>query len=348
MRRLSAFAAMLGGAILLVSVPHSPAAATSAPAAARAPAHAKIRVDAITVHSRSIEGNLEGNSADRKVFVVLPPGYERARGKRYPVIYFLHGFDARPDAIAGLAEAALTRQGAAEMIIVLPDGYTRHGGSMYSSSPTVGDFEDFVARELVAFIDSRYRTIARRESRGLAGHSMGGYGTLRIGMKHPGVFSALYAMSACCIRPPAIRPAFSKQLEEMTVEQAAKANFLTRVGIASAAAWSPAPDKPPLYLDGGTTKGVVDPLVEARWAANVLLAMLPQYVGALKRMTAIGLEVGDKDFLLRDDTAMHDSLTRYGIRHDWQVFQGDHTNRFDQRFVTNIVPFFARNLKGKR
>ena len=67
-------------------------------------------------------------------------------------------------------------QGAQDMIIVLPDSKTFHNGSMYSSSVTTGDFERFIAHDLVAYIDAHYRTIPERKSRGLAGHSMGGYG----------------------------------------------------------------------------------------------------------------------------------------------------------------------------
>ena len=90
------------------------------------------------------------------------------------------------------------------MIVVLPDSKTRHNGSMYSSSQTTGDFERFVARDLVTFHRrSRYRTLANRTSRGLVGHSMGGYGATRIGMKHADVFGSLYIMSPCCLSPAA-------------------------------------------------------------------------------------------------------------------------------------------------
>jgi enterochelin esterase-like enzyme len=90
--------------------------------------------------------------------------------------------------------------GSQEMILVLPDANTVYNGSMYSNSPTTGDWEGFLSRDLVAYVDKHYRTLADRDSRGLSGHSMGGYGTLRAGMKHPEVFSALYAMSSCCLK----------------------------------------------------------------------------------------------------------------------------------------------------
>jgi enterochelin esterase-like enzyme len=92
------------------------------------------------------------------------------------------------------------------MIVVIPDAKTAYNGSMYSGSMTTGDFETFVSRDLVRYVDAHYRTIPDRLSRGLAGHSMGGYGTARIGMKHADTFGALYMMSPCCLRPaPPIR-----------------------------------------------------------------------------------------------------------------------------------------------
>ena len=81
-------------------------------------------------------------------------------------------------------------QGAQEVIVVLPDPKTVHNGSMYSSSITTGDFEQFIAKDVVAYIDAHYRTIANRASRGLARHSMGGYGATRIGMRHADVLAA--------------------------------------------------------------------------------------------------------------------------------------------------------------
>src|SRR4051812_15311113 len=148
-----------------------------------------VTVERIKVHSPAIEGNLEGESADRDVLVVLPPDYAKARHRRYPVLYALHGYSIGAEQwikeihVPQTIEGAFAK-GAREMIVVLPDSKTVHNGSMYSSSVTTGDFETFVARDLVRYVDSHFRTLAVRESRGLAGHSMGGYGTARIGMKH--------------------------------------------------------------------------------------------------------------------------------------------------------------------
>ena len=81
-------------------------------------------------------------------------------------------------------------QGAAEdgneVILVMPDGFSKLRGGFYSNSPTVGNYQDFVGKDLVDWVDANYRTIATRAGRGLSGHSMGGYGTLRLGMTLPG------------------------------------------------------------------------------------------------------------------------------------------------------------------
>jgi enterochelin esterase-like enzyme len=170
-------------------------------------------VEHVKVHGKSLEGNLEKDSPDRDVFIYLPPGYTANTSQRYPVVYMLHGYGLTAERwmpFTKMAEAAdndIASGTMKEMIIVNPDAYTIYNGSMYSSSITIGDWESFIADDLVSYVDSHYRTIANRASRGLGGHSMGGYGTIRIGMKRPDVFSSLYIMSACCLmnnpRPPA-------------------------------------------------------------------------------------------------------------------------------------------------
>jgi enterochelin esterase-like enzyme len=121
------------------------------------------------------------------------------------VVYYLHGF-----AISGRnfynymqVPTAVAQNAAAgrEFIVVVPDTLTRMGGSMYSDSAATGNFREFVARDLVGYIDANYRTIASKEGRGLAGHSMGGYGTWVTAMSYPEVFSSIWAQSACCVTP---------------------------------------------------------------------------------------------------------------------------------------------------
>ena len=191
---------LLGVVVLLAAWASPGLAQNNAPAK-------KGTVERIKVHGAALAGNLEGDSPDRDVFIYLPPSYASSRNQRYPVVYLLHGYGVTaerwisPDYtnLVATADALMSAGTIKEMILVNPDAYTKHGGSMYSASVTIGDWETFIAEDLVAYVDKNYRTIASRESRGLGGHSMGGFGTFRVGMKRPDVFVALYPMSACCL-----------------------------------------------------------------------------------------------------------------------------------------------------
>lgn len=310
-------------------------------------------VERIKIHGAALEGNLEGNAVDRDALVFLPPSYAKDKRRRYPVVYALHGYSIGAEQwskeihVPQTIEGAFA-QGAQEMIVVLPDSKTVHNGSMYSSSVTTGDFETYVARDVVAYIDSHYRTIPQRTSRGLVGHSMGGYGATRIGMKHADVFGSLYIMSPCCLSPrsagPA-NPAMEKALADVkTPADSAALNFGLRAQLAAAAAWSPNPKKPPLYLDLPASEGPARQDVLARWAANAPLAFVHQYVGNLKRYRAIAIDVGDKDGLRVDSAKLHDILDLYGIANTFEVYPGTHTSAVAVRFQNFVMPFFSKNL----
>ncbi len=318
------------------------------PVVANAP---RVIVETIVVHSPALEGNLEGESPDRKVIVYLPPDYNQHPSRRYPVVYVLHGYSIDNEMWTHEIHTPQTIEGAFAggvkgMIVVLPDGRTLHNGSMYSNSLTVGNFEGFIAHDLVAYIDAHYRTIADRDSRGLAGHSMGGYGATRIGMKYPDVFGALYIMSPCCLSARGAPPAdVAKALETVDSRDAAvKLDWGTRATLASAAAWSPDPKRPPLYFDPPTKDGVAQPDVLAKWAANAPLAMVDQYVGNLRRYKAIAMDVGDQDGLRVDAARLHDVLDSYGIDNSFEVYGGTHTSAVADRFQNHVLPFFSQHL----
>lgn len=317
------------------------------------PGAKRVAVEHIQVHGESLAGNLEGDAVDRDVFVFLPPSYTKEKSRRYPVVYALHGYSIGAEQwsheihVPQTLEGAFA-QGAKEMIVVLPDSKTVHNGSMYSSSVTTGDFEQFIAHDVVAYIDSHYRTLPNRESRGLVGHSMGGYGATRIGMKHADVFASLYIMSPCCLSPRPARPAnpeIEKALEAVkTPEDSAKLQFFARAQLASAAAWSPDPKNPPLYLDLPTKNGEPQPDVLAKWTANAPLAFIDQYIDNLRRYRAIAIDVGDQDGLKIDTQKLHDVLDKYGIANSFELYSGTHTSKVADRFQNHVMPFFSKNL----
>src|SRR3954452_8221045 len=116
-------------------------------------------VEHIKIHGTALEGNLEGDAVDRDVIVFLPPSYQNDKERRYPVVYALHGYSIGAEQwtheihVPQTVEGAFAK-GAQDMIVVLPDSKTVHNGSMYSSSVTTGNFESYVARDVVSYIDA--------------------------------------------------------------------------------------------------------------------------------------------------------------------------------------------------
>ena len=197
-----------------------------------------------------------------------------------------------------------------KMIVVMPDASNKLGGAFYTNSVAAGNWEDFITRDLVSYIDSRYRTIRRASSRGIAGHSMGGYGAIKLAMKHPNIYGAVYGLSACCMEwggeISAANPAWDKTVGFKTLDDVAAAQnyivesgfnfkdpevpraFVSLVLVALSAAWSPDPERPPFYADllveGSGDARKVSEVQQARWSANMPVAMLDQYRSNLARL----------------------------------------------------------------
>jgi enterochelin esterase-like enzyme len=326
-------------------------------------------VEHIKVHGKSLEGNLLGDSPDRDVFVYLPPSYQTSRNRRYPVVYMLHGYGLNAEAylpafgIPTRVDKDIAAGTAKEMILVNPDAFNKYNGSMYSSSPTNGDWETFITEELVTYIDTHYRTIATRASRGLAGHSMGGYGTWRLAMKYPDVYSSIYAMSSCCLmnnpQPPGAgrggaAPGAAKQgAPKQTAADKGSGKAGAKGGrgggfantpLAEAAAWSSNPKRPPLFFDQPTEDGKFRPEIAAKWVANSPLAMVDQYLGSLKKLKAIAMDVGLQDTLANSNMQLDALLTQFDIVHTFETYEGDHTNHVRDRVEQKVLPFFSTNL----
>jgi enterochelin esterase-like enzyme len=312
----------------------------------------------VKVLGPSLEGNLSGDDALRDVSVYLPPSYRSETSKRYPVIYLLHGYtdsDARwfgligdhfvnvPDAVD-----AAWQNGAADMIIVMPNAYSLYEGSMYSNSATTGDWEAYVAKDLVNYIDFHYRTIADRDSRGLAGHSMGGYGTLRIGMKYSEVFAALYAMSPCCLdanlqpQPQQYEGVNAiKTMEDLN----AATGFFVKAPLATSAAWASNPDNPPFYLDLPYKDGELQENVVARLVANSPLVFVHQYIPQMRSFEEIYIDAGDRDAGIAATVREMDAiLNAYGVKHWSEIYSGDHVDGIHERLTTHLMPMFSEVL----
>lgn len=318
-----------------------------------------------TVAAPSLRNNLLGDPDRRAVTVYLPPGYSKNRTKRYPVVYLLHGFSANHRAfMAGayqnlnvrISMDSLIRAGAVrDMIVVMPDAGNGFKGSFYANSVVAGKWEDFIVRDLIAHVDRKYRTVRNRRGRGIAGHSMGGFGAFRIGMRHPEIFSALYALSPCCLGSSSSPEGFGVRSWKTAIgltdrTQFARAGFIPNIIYALAAVYSPNPARPPFFVDlpyriEGDSLSVV-PDVARRWLASPL-AESETYTANLKR-TRIAFDAGRGDGF-RDIPVnvqkMDSVLTSIGVEHTSELYEGTHGSRIRSRLETTVFPFFSGALR---
>ena len=317
----------------------------------------------VMVHSPGLEDNLLGDSPDREVRVYLPPDYYESTSKRYPVVYLLHGFYSDHNGwwegvegvlIINIEEIlnGLISEGEIEpMIIVAPNSYNRYFGSKYANSSTAGLWEDFITQDVVSYIDAHYRTLAVRESRGIAGLSMGGNGAIKIAMKHPELFTALYSNSAGIVAFESVFLGFRKQdlitasqLESFTLADL----FIHGVSVAScvacAPAYAPNPDAPAFYGDFPVTEtGELIDDIWQKWLEHDPYTMLSTYKDNLKQVKIL-LDCGDTDEFNPSNNLFAQKLTELGIDHIFEVYVGDHTNKAALRFGSAGFPFLSENL----
>ena len=320
------------------------------------------------VHGASLENNVTGEATDRHVSVYLPPSYERAPGKRYPVVYLLHGIGDTDKTftsawknqteawgtIQGLMNNGVAEHRFGEMIVVMPDQRTKMMGSFYTNSAATGNWEDFTAGDLVSYIDGKYRTLARAESRGLAGHSMGGHGAIKVGMKHPEVFSVVYALNPAVLGWGADisleNPAFAAVFKMRTLEEVMRGGIYSIGALCVAQAFSPNPQRAPFYADlpYKLVDGKPQPNEPAytKWTENMPLNMAARYKANLLRLRGLRFDTGWEDEFAHippTTRAFARRLTELGVEHTFEEYNGDHRNRLwgrTGRLYTEVLPYF--------
>lgn len=303
--------------------------------------------------SKVLEGNAAGDPAVRTLPIYLPPSYDTSPERRYPVVFVLSGFTGRGRMLLNdnpwappLDERmnALIAAGCGEMILVMPDCFTRYGGSQYLNSSAIGRHEDHVTDELVRFVDGRYRTLPDRAHRGVTGKSSGGYGALVLGMRHPEVFGALACHSGdmyfdYCYRGDI--PTFIGQVQRAGGLEAWLAAFeakrqkkdedFTALNILGmAASYSPNPATRPFGIDlpCDLATGAFRDDVWARWLEFDPLRMLDRHFEALRSLSLLYFDCGVRDeFHLHLGARMFAArLATLGIRHEHQEFDDGHMN----------------------
>ncbi len=326
------------------------------------------RLVADSLESPALAANLLGDPARRAVSVYLPPGYDQKTGQRYPVIYLLHGFKSKNRLwtrqgqpgwglqIEEMADNLINRGVIQPLIIVMPDAANAYGGSFYLNSEVTGQWEEFICRDLVAYIDRTYRTIPQAGARGLAGHSMGGYGAFWLGLRHPETFSAVYAQSPACL----VFAEHFLKLQRSNLLAVAKVTDRNRfedlewrdqVVIAAGAAVAPNPARPPWLadfpLEEVNGEPVLNDAVWQRWLQSDPYSRLEPQQANLARLK-LAFDMGTADRMLPQCRMVHQALERLGVAHSFEEFQGDHVSQIRERLQDKVLPFLNAVLSSKQ
>ena len=320
------------------------------------------RVEVTYLDSKLLRGNPGGENPRRRVSVYLPAGYDANARQRYPVLYYLHGFTwndsliFNQDGLTTLLDQAIAAGQIRPIIVVVPNEQTKYGGSWYANSATNGPWADFTARELPSLIDRQFRTLAKPGSRGIAGHSMGGGGTLRLALAYPGTWAAAYALSPALVGP---HPTY---LPGPAVTQVLGAILATPVpgghaGLSTVAvsrAFSPNPKAWPFGADIPGSVGA-DSLTRrdealSRWVQATPTYQLPTHTASLRQLRALAFDWGAQDEVRHIPPTCRtfsEWLSAFGIRHTAEEYEGTHGSRImgcDGRMFQQVLPFFDKHL----
>ncbi len=311
--------------------------------------------------SPALRGNPLGDPTTREIPIYLPPGYDADSDRRYPTIYWLHGYTGFGMAAArvgpwvpSLPELIdrVIVEGAPPAILVMADGWTRFGGSQFLNSEANGNYEDSIVFDLVGFVDRRFRTIPDAAHRGLNGKSSGGYGALVLGMRNPGVFGAIASHSGdsgfeyCYMAdfPPTIRDlakaggvdAFLDRFLELP-KKSDSIQALNIIAMAMAYSANPASGKYQVDLPFDTYSGEIDPAIWEKWLALDPVRMAEPYREALLGMRMVYFECGFRDqyHLHLGNRMLHRRMEALGIPHEYQEFDDNHSD-INYRYVESL------------
>jgi len=174
------------------------------------------------IESDQLRDNPLGDPARRPLWVYLPPGYDEAPSRRYPVLYQIQGLTGQLDmwknrmpfrpTVPELVDELFASGKVPACIVAMVDCWTRYGGSQFLDSPGTGRYHSYLCDEIVPWIDARFRTLAQREHRGIAGKSSGGYGAMVTPMLRPDLFSGFATHAGDALFEACYLPAFRESV----------------------------------------------------------------------------------------------------------------------------------------
>ena len=360
----------------------APAAETTAPAPTQIPATSTVvpatstiafhSMNMIKIDAPSLMNNIVGEPSERTIYVYLPPSYGSSE-KRYPVVYYLPGYGDSsvigfrlPGDMDTLIERGLVK----EMIMVVAGGDSKMGGSFYVNSSVTGNWEDYIVKDLVSYVDRHFRTLSQAESRGITGHSMGGFGALNIAMHHPEVFGAVYSMSPGLFDENGLAESFmfaqdrlirdfvdyEAELASLPLGDARQRAFAApeEFSLAYGYAFAPNPDRHPPYFDYPYTEMggqlVRNEEIWKQWESGFggIAEETAKYKDNLLKLKGIVVDYGIHDenpWIPKGSEYYGEQLTAAGIPVTVESYNGTHSNQLGQRIREYMLPFFSRLLQ---
>ena len=310
------------------------------------------RIDELEVDSKALRGNPLGDPTVRPLWVYVPPGYGDEQERRYPCICVIQGFTGQLDmwrnrepfrpTYLETADELFASGEASPAIVAFVDCWTSIGGSQFLNSPATGRYLDYLCDDVVAFVDSRYRTDARREQRAIQGKSSGGYGAMVVPMLRPDVFGALASHAGDALFEACYLPEFRDVVRTLREEYGGSyecfwEDFRSRVANtkpwdtymvdtwAMSACYSADPDgtvRLPFEIETGR---LIDGVWQ-RWLEKDPVRMVTRHADALRSMRAIYLDAGKRDEWYLDNGAVAVSREpeKLGIAHTLELFDAGH------------------------
>ncbi len=297
--------------------------------------------------SEILENNPLGDKFIRDLFVYLPPDY--AEDAVYPSVYVLTGFTGRGKMMlndspftpnfAERMDKLINNGKIRPMIAVLPDCFTRFGGSQYINSSATGNYEDYLTKEIVPFVDETFRTLKNKNARAVMGKSSGGYGALVMAMRHADLFGLACSTSGdayfehCYLSdiPKAFRVIKGDPkgfLDKFWDEDARKGkdDFSGLNIIGMSACYSPRGADFDLPFDLET--GEIRDDIWTKWLAHDPVRMVENSLANLKSLKLLYIDAGTKDEFALDLGAriLCERLKRFDIPHIAEEFDGGHFN----------------------
>ena len=326
-------------------------------------AFAESRLVTASIESTSFANSRIGISPRRKATIYLPPGYADSQ-RRFPVIYFLSNFfedETAPFAnhdAKNLFDAAIAAGVIDDVIVVTADFTTPLGTSWFVNSEATGNWEDFMVRELVPYVDAHYRTLPKSASRGIAGDRAGGHGAIRFGMRYPDVFGAVYALHPIGVGQ-GVQTMFSRpdwaQLERAQSVDDLRSNGYSLIFASIFQAHLPDAGKSPLYFSPPARRVgdrlEVDAALTQRLQDNFYLdRQVGRYAANLKKLRGFRFDWGRGD-TVADHIVSLQAFTRtldeYTIPYEAEEYRGGWDDRrwgVEGRVYTEVLPFFKTKL----